>query len=563
MLASLHIKNVALITEADIEFTNGLNILSGETGAGKSVILDSINFVLGAKADKSMIRHGEDFCMVTCVFNNLPAEVKALLAEFDVEDSEELIIKRKFDNHGNGYIKLNGENFTATMLRKITACLVDVHGQSEHFSLLSKSKQLECIDLGANTQDILTELNKSLTELNEVKNQLNSLGGNPEERARKIDLLQYQINEIEKAGLKEGEYSELIQQKNKILNAEKLSTSLGGALSALNDENGATDCILKAEQALKNISDIDDNFAQILDRLRLSREEITDISECINDNLYDLDFDPESIDEIENRLEIYHTFFRKYGRDLTEINNFYEKAVVERDYLLNFDKTSAKLIEKMQSESKNCYDICLKLSTARKKYANKFTKAVLGKLSELGMGKAQFEIAFGDFPKYDHLINYSSFGLDKVEFMFSANAGEPVKPLSKIISGGEMSRFMLALKTQLSTGLGTYVFDEIDAGISGLTASIVAKQFAQIAKDRQIIAISHLPQITCMSDRSLLISKFEQEEKTYTQVKVLTEEQKVQEIIRLIGGSDKDEIAIKHANNMVKDANDYKKSIND
>ena len=262
MIASLNIKNVALITQADIEFCSGLNILSGETGAGKSVILDSINFVLGAKADKSMIRHGESYCMVTCVFCNYPAKVNEFLQEFDIESNDELIIKRKFDINGNGYIKLNGENVTATMLRKITSALVDVHGQSEHFSLLSKQNQLDCLDYGANTKSTLNEFLENHASLNSLKKQLESLGGDSESRNQRIDLLQYQINEIEKANLKKGEYELLLQRKNKLLNLEKLSNALGSAHLALTDENAALDCIYQAEHNLKTIQDIGEEYSQ-------------------------------------------------------------------------------------------------------------------------------------------------------------------------------------------------------------------------------------------------------------------------------------------------------------
>ncbi|MBR3863801.1 MAG: DNA repair protein RecN [Clostridia bacterium] len=560
MILSLNIKNVALISQADIEFTSGLNILSGETGSGKSVILDSINFVLGAKADKNMIRHGEDSCIVTCVFRDYPTKINDFLAEYDIEAGEEIIIKRKFDINGNGYIKLNGENVTATMLRKITSTLVDVHGQSEHFSLLSKQNQLDCIDYGAQTQSYLDELKLSLTTLNSFKKQLESLGGNAETRKQKIELLEYQINEIDKACLKEGEYEQLLERKNKLLNLEKLTTALSSAHSALNDENGAIDCLYSAEHSLKPIQEIDNEYAKLCERLNNLGEEINDISEEISSILYDLDID-DNIDDIEQRLDVYNSFFRKYGKSITEINEFYEKANTELNQLLNFDKTYADLLLNIQKCHKQTYEICLKLSNKRKNYATDFCSAVVNKLSELGMPKAQFIVDFGEFPSYSTEIAFNSYGLDKVEFLFSANAGEPVKPLSKIISGGEMSRFMLALKTQLTSGLGTYIFDEIDAGISGVTATTVAKQFAQISKERQVIAISHLPQIAAMSDRSLLIYKFENDGKTYTDVKLLSSDQKAQEITRLIGGSSIDEVAMKHATNMINESIEYKNSL--
>ena len=562
MIVSLQVKNVALISEAEINFCNGLNILSGETGAGKSVLLDSINFVLGAKADKTMIRYGEQYCLVTCVFNNLPNEVYDILSEYDIERSDEIIIKRKFDINGNGYIKLNGENVTATMLRKITSLLVDVHGQSEHFSLLNKSNQLECIDAGGNTFAILNELAQTVARLKQTEKQIDEIGGDPEARAARIDILNYQINEIENANLKEGEKEELQALKLKLNNLEKLSSALGGAYGALSNEGVVIDGLVFAEQSLKSVTEISDSYAQLFERIQAIRAEVSDISDAISDLSDDLSAgDFLNVDEIEQRLEIYHNFARKYGATISDINLYLQKVITERDNLLNFDQTTKQLFDARQKYRNEAYELCKNLSAARRKYAKCFSNAVTQKLEELGIQKAQFIIQFDDLPELCNVKTFNKTGLDKIEFLFSANAGEPVKSLSKIISGGEMSRFMLALKTQTIGGCATYIFDEIDAGISGITAGIVAKHFAQISKNRQIIAISHLPQIAAMSDLSLLIKKDECEGKTYTQVHQLTEQSKLNEIVRLIGGSECDETAIQHAEKMIENANAYKKSI--
>lgn len=561
MLVSLHLKNIALIDEAEIEFCSGINILSGETGAGKSVILDALNFVLGAKADRTMIRHGEDFCLASCTFSNYSPLINKVLEEFDIEASNELIIKRKFDLSGNGYIKLNGENVTATMLRKVTSLLVDVHGQSEHFLLLSKAKQLECIDSGAKLDSELDSLSKILAELNSKIKEFESLGGNPDERARRLDLLDYQINEIEKADLKEGEKEELLQNKILALNFEKLTTNLQAVYSAISNEGGAIDSLLTAQHNLKNICDLGDNYNQLLDRTLSVCDELEEISSTVDDILSNFDFDGLNIDEIEQRLEVYSNFARKYGTTYEDIINYLEKAKLEKDSLINFEKNSAELFKEIQTLKAKAYSKCEKISVLRKKFATDFAKRVTLKLAELGMPNAKFLVQFEDLPAIEEISSFSASGLDKIEFMFSANAGEPLKPLSKIISGGEMSRFMLALKTQLSVISSCYVFDEIDAGISGVAASIVAKQFAQIATEKQIIAISHLPQITAMSDRSILIAKEELKDKTHTNLKVLTTDEKVTEINRLIGAVANDEIASLHARKMIEEADNYKNSL--
>ncbi|MBE5764303.1 MAG: DNA repair protein RecN [Clostridiales bacterium] len=561
MLVSLHLKNIALIDEAEIEFCSGINILSGETGAGKSVILDALNFVLGAKADRTMIRHGEDFCLASCTFSNYSPLINKVLEEFDIEASNELIIKRKFDLSGNGYIKLNGENVTATMLRKVTSLLVDVHGQSEHFLLLSKAKQLECIDSGAKLDSELDSLSKILAELNSKIKEFESLGGNPDERARRLDLLDYQINEIEKADLKEGEKEELLQNKILALNFEKLTTNLQAVYSAISNEGGAIDSLLTVQHNLKSICDLGDNYNQLLDRTLSVCDELEEISSTVDDILSNFDFDGLNIDEIEQRLEVYSNFARKYGTSYENIINYLEKAKLEKDSLINFEKNSAELFKEIQTLKAKAYSKCEKLSVLRKKFATDFAKRVTLKLAELGMPNAKFLVQFEDLPAIEEISSFSASGLDKIEFMFSANAGEPLKPLSKIISGGEMSRFMLALKTQLSVISSCYVFDEIDAGISGVAASIVAKQFAQIATEKQIIAISHLPQITAMSDRSILIAKEEVKDKTHTNLKVLTADEKVTEINRLIGAVANDEIASLHARKMIEEADNYKNSL--
>lgn len=561
MLNQLTIKNVALIDSAEITFSDGLNILSGETGAGKSVILDSINFVLGAKADKSMIRYGEQFCLVEAYFTDLSDEVKAQLCDFDIEDSEGIIIKRKFDIAGNGYIKLNGENVTATMLKKITSLLVDVHGQSEHFILLSKSKQLECIDQSAGVENYKARLKNVCADIKELDEKLAKLGGNPDERARRIDILNYQINEIQAADLKEGEEAELLSLHERIRNAEKITNALSAVYQSLSDENGVSDSVILAEQAIRNVSGLDEKIDSFAERLNNLREEANDIGDCVKDYLDSFDFESVDPDEIEKRLEVYRNLKKKYGATLEDIEAFYRSAVNERDDLLKSDETIEQITNAKVKKIDEYYKICCELSTARKAYSTDFSVRVKEKLADLGMTHADFCVEYDELPSIGELTTYPSNGLDHIEFMFSANAGEPVKPLSKIISGGEMSRFMLALKTQTGSPCGTYVFDEIDAGISGVTASVVAKNFAQISMKKQIIAVSHLPQISSMSDKSFFIEKIETAGKTYTTVKALDAAQKVEEIIRLIGGSKTDEISIRHAENMISLATEYKEKL--
>lgn len=562
MLCRLSIKNVALISEAEIEFSEGLNVLSGETGSGKSVILDSLNFVLGAKADKSMIRYGEDFCLVSCTFKNYPQEIADVLAEYDIEDGDELIIKRKFSLSGGGYIKINGENVTAAMLKKITVNLVDVHGQSEHFSLLNKAKQLECIDSGAALSELKQKLADAVAEIKACDKELSAGGGSEEERAARLDMLEYRINEITAANIKEGEEEELRRNREKIMHAEKISAGLGGVFGSVTDDGGAVDMINSAVQSLKNIVSFDERYASLSDRLSALADELADAGECARDLFDDVsdvgELDP---DEIEKRLDVYKNFAKKYGSTVEEINKKLEEAEAEREDILTFDERYNAISEKREAARERAYKICRMLSEKRKEYAKGFCERVTEKLHQLAMPKAVFKIDFKPLPEFTRETSFSSVGLDEAEFVFSANAGEPVKPLSKIISGGEMSRFMLALKTQAQSACATYVFDEIDAGISGATAAVVAKNFAEIALTRQIIAISHLPSIAAMSDASLLISKNEKQDKTYTEVRPLSENEKAEEIVRLIGGDAGDETALAHAKHLISQADEFKRSL--
>lgn len=561
MLTNLTIKNVALISDAEIEFCDGLNVLSGETGAGKSVILDSLNFVLGAKADKTMIRYGEQFCLVSCTFIDYPKQVNDVLAEFDIEQCDQLIIRRKFDLNGNANIKVNGENVTVTMLKKITSYLVDVHGQSEHFSLLSKNRQLEVIDNGANCKNNLEEVKQFADEIKEIDKQLIALGGDPSERAKRLDLLKYQIDEINAAELKDGEEENLQQIKKRLLNFEKLSNALGSVSNAISGEGGVTDILISTEHSIKGIADLSDDYDVLLKRIVSAREEISDICETASDLLDSIDCECVDVDEIEQRLELYKSLKRKYGSNITEIYEYLDNASKEYENLLNFEENTQKLFIERQNLITKWYQSCIKLSEKRKQYCKNFCKRVTEKLCQLGMPNATFNVDCEPIPMKDSITTYSASGIDKIEFVFSANSGEPVKPLSKIISGGEMSRFMLALKTQTETVSSTYVFDEIDSGLSGITASLVAQNFAEIAKKHQIIAISHLPQITAMSDKSLYIEKIEQGGKTFTKVHSLLRDQKRNEILRLIGGKLDDETALKHAENMLLDAENYKKHV--
>lgn len=565
MLSKLIIKNVALIEEAEIAFGSGLNVLSGETGAGKSVILDSVNFVLGAKADRSMIRHGEAECFVKAEF--LLSEDSAAvqtLREMDIESDGDIIISRRFSENGKSAIKINGSAVTSAMLRRVTDSLVDVHGQSEHFFLLKEANQLKTLDavVGAPLYDLKAELAVLLKEKKEILKRMELLGGDEKERGRRLDVLDFQIKEIEAAALQDGEEEELLSRRNKIANMEKIIAALREAIALFSDDNGVLDCIRRTTHALNGISRLDEAYAALSEKTETLSAEAEDISETLSSFADDLYFDENEAETTENRLDVIRSMKRKYGANKAEIDAYLASIRSEYDLLSDCEGQYAVLTERLGKIDRKIYAVCEKMTGLRKEHGAAFCKRVTEELKTLNIANAQFCL---DFKPYDEscVDEATTNGMDGVCFLFSANAGEPMKPLGKIISGGEMSRFMLAIKTQLSdkNEISTYIFDEIDAGISGKTAKVVGEKLARIAKDTQIIAVSHLAQIAVMGDHEYLIEKKEENEKTLTHVYALQDEERVREIVRLLGGDEKDVFAEKHALELMKQATAYKASL--
>lgn len=559
MIQKISIKNFALIDNTEIEFNNGLNVLSGETGSGKSIIIDAINFALGAKADKSCIRFGSQECLVTVNFSVDNDEVKQVLNDFDIEFDDELIVKRKFTVDGKSSIKVNGETVTGGMLKKITSCLVDVHGQSEHYSLLDKENQLSVLDkyCGQELSDLKQRLVSPVTQMKKTLSELKRLSANSDGE-RRLDILKYQIEEIEKVDMRNGEEENLLEERKIIVNAEKIADSLGEAYSLLSGEDKGVDAIVSAGRRISQLLSFGDKYSQIYDGLENAISILNEQTYAVKDLLDGLDYSEQKADEIEKRLDAIRDLKRKYGGSYEAVQEFLKSAQREVEEIVN----STEIVEKLNSDKikleKELNEIYAEITNCRKKYALKFCKSVTDSLKTLAMQSATFEVSFTE--KQDSL---SLNGRDEIEFMFSANKGEPLKNMAKTISGGEMSRFMLALKSEISAinGISTYIFDEIDAGISGQVALTMAKKFAEIALHKQIIAISHLAIMTAMSDTSFLIYKFENETKTYSTIKALDYNGKINEIIRLVGGQNDSEIAKTHAENMIKQATDYKNSI--
>lgn len=561
MLRTLYLKNVALVDEAEIAFSEGLNVLSGETGAGKSVILDSIDFVLGAKADKGMIRSGQSECSVRAEFSCDPELLRPVLEELDLEESDTLLIVRRLNADGRSSLRVNGCPMTAAMLRKLTSRLVDVHGQSEHFFLLKEANQLRLLDQIAGTREAREKVGELLKERRALQEKLSSLGGDEGERERRADILRFQIEELENAALKEGEEEELLALRAKYQNAEKILGGLKTVRDAILSDGGAADAVNTAHRGLLSIVRYGD-YDALSERLENALAELEDIGETAESLAEALDIDEREAERVENRLDEIRSLKKKYGGSVEEALSFLARAREELSLLENSAEECEKLRARLENNSVLLYAACRKLTELRKAGAEGFTERVVGELRTLNIPSARFEIAFEPYSEED-LPRVNSDGLDRVRFLFSANAGEPPKELGKIISGGEMSRFMLAVKAQLSSlgSIGTYIFDEIDAGIGGKTARVVAEKFSAIARSTQIIAVSHLAQIAAFADREFLIEKQEAEGRTFSRIRLLGEEERREELVRLLGG-DRSESALRHADKLLESARAYKSETN-
>lgn len=562
MLCQLSIENIALIDKLSLELKDGLNILSGETGAGKSIIIDSLNFVLGERADKSLIRFGTDKASVEAVFEDYdtPA-VDAYLEDLGIEREDVLVLRRKMSVDGKNECRINGRISTLSTLKGLTELLVDIHGQHEHQSLLKSANHVTLLDkLGEKKIATLKEdVENDYKQYTYLKREFARFG-NSDERERKLDILNFQIGEIEKADVKDGEEDELLTARKRIRNMEKIISALEGAKNLLDgyDSQSVSASIKNSVALLNTISSYDESIEPITDRLDSCKVEITDISETLSDMLQKLDFDSRSADKIEERLELVRNILRKYGGSFESLQRFYEEAVKEAQMLSNATERVEELEKEIEKAAKELLVSAKNLSEERRKVADKFEKDITKELCDLGMGGSTFKV---DIQKSEDVDDISANGMDSVEFLISPNVGEPLKPLAKIISGGEMSRFMLAFKNILAgvDDIGTMVFDEIDTGISGNISQVVSEKMCNISRARQVIAVTHMPSLAAMADNHYLISKSTQNGKTLTHVDLLQDD--TDEVARLIGGNDYSIYAVPHAKEMKANAQRYKNSL--
>jgi DNA repair protein RecN (Recombination protein N) len=573
MLHSLHINNIALIKNLTIDFTIGLNILTGETGAGKSIIIDSLNFLLGARADKTLIKSGEAQSKVTGVFlvDSKKQFVKEFFEKLDIPLESEVIITRQMGLNKKSTTKVNGEFVTASMLKAFTPHLIDIHGQNEHQFLLDNTNQLTIIDnFGAKElRSYKQNYFKQFELLKEINFKIKALGGSEEDRTRQMDLLNYQINELEGAKLDAQEEIDLKERLKLMQNSEKLTKAVSDAHLNFESslEGNMIGKISSAITSLRSVEGLDTEIAKLTSRLDSIKLELDDATSELALLQNNYSFDEAEFERVDERIDYIKKLKRKYGSHEASIKStlaYLEKAK-ERLFAL---ESSYEALNKFKKQKRDVLISllisCTQLSEKRQAVARSLSGLIVSELCELGMKDAKLEVSFKFLPTLEELEDViTTGGVDVVEFMFSANLGEPVKALNKIISGGEMSRFMLAIKTITSKtdNIDTMVFDEIDSGISGKMAQAVSKKMAKISKNHQVLVVSHLPQIAAMADTHFYIEKTSNNFTTNTNVKQIDGESIVKEIARMLSGDVLTANSINNAKELKEVSNNYKNSL--
>lgn len=560
MLESLTIKNFAIIENTSLSFDLGFNVLIGQTGAGKSIILDALKFVLGDKPSKDNIRHNTNEMSVKAVFSNINSKVVDKLKDFDIDCEEGLIIfNRTFNIEGKSSCKINGETVTVSMLKQIGEMIFDMYGQNDGVSVLNVKNHIKMIDLykPEKLTKYKTQISDLLKQYKEVEKEISDIGGYGEDRERLLDLLAYQIKEIETANLQPNEDVDLEAQIKTLTNFEKISSALEQSYALIESDN-----LGQALSHLGNIKSFDDKLEDYHNRLNSSVIELEDIASSIKDYLSNMSYSEAELDALNTRLESIKLLKKKYGKTIEDVLSFLDKTKNQYDDILNSEEKLKVLNQKKTNLRNELYKVCLDLHNTRVVLSNEIEKKVEIELKELGMNNASFKV---NFEPLDDVMecNFTPNGIDKVEFMFSANMGEEKKSLAKTISGGEMSRFMLAIKSVLNASdeAQLLIFDEIDSGVSGEIGYKVGQKLCKLSKDYQILCITHLPQVTVLADKHIFISKSVEAGATKSMASYLDEKQLLSYITSLFG-SYESEAGLNHAKELLTLAQNYKASLN-
>lgn len=548
MLKTLEIENIAVIEKTTVDFSSGLNVLTGETGAGKSIVVDSINAILGERTSRELVRHGAENAYVSAYFEDISDNVKNVLNQlgFEAEEDNSLLITRKISVSGKSSCRVNGKNATVSMLKTIGAALVNIHGQHDSQELLNPDCQYKYIDMLFDDDTALMEYKASFKELIVVRRKLKTLTGDETDKERMLELLDYQIKELEDADIQIGEREKLSSRRDLINRSEAIAAAMNKTLSAINGDDEISglqsvlnDCCnsLSAFDETKDISEI---FADVNDRIETAKDGIEKLFSVI-------DYDPGELEQIEERLDLLYRFSNKYGSSEEEMLDFLAKAKEQRDSIVYSDKELEQLNADYDRLFEQTVDLAQKLSDKRKTTAKQFEKSVKAELAFLDMPKLEFVV---DFKKG----NLSSTGFDKVEFLISTNPGEPPKPLVKIASGGELSRIMLAIKNILSYNdtIGTLIFDEIDTGVSGRASQKIGLKLKAVSKNTQVICVTHSAQIASNADEHFLIQKDIDGDRTFTKVTPLDFEGRKKELARIMGGLEITDTLLRSAEELLK-----------
>lgn len=551
MLSNLYIENIAVIEKTSIDFKKGLNVMTGETGAGKSIVIDSINAVLGNRTSKELIRTGASSAFVSAEFTNLSEKAIAVIYEagFELEDGE-LLIQREISTTGKNKCRINGRPATVSTLKEIGVQLINIHGQHESYELMSPELHISYIDKLAGLESEIEAYQEVYKKYKKLSAELKKATVDESERERKIDLLKYQIDELEDADLRDGEYEELNEQKAVLQNSEKIIEAIMSSRALMNGDEESSGVLENLQEINSQLSDISEYMSEVEPINSRIESAIYELEDCLSEltGLTDLvDTDGGSLDSIEERLDLIYTLGKKYGSTIKEMLDFLDKAKKELDALMMYDENREALIKECDKAYKEAEKLAKALSEKRRATSSEFADKVCEEMAFLDMPNVKLVVV-------QEKCELNSLGCDNIEFLISTNPGEPPKPISKIASGGELSRMMLAVKNVLSDkdDIDTLIFDEVDTGISGSAAQKVGLKLREVSKSRQVLCVTHLAQIAAMGNSHFKISKSVRDEKTFTKVEELDHEGRKQELARIIGGTEMTKASLDYAEEMLR-----------
>ena len=547
MLSLLHIENIAVIEQADISFDRGFNVLTGETGAGKSIVIDTISAILGERAYRDMIRTGETKASVRAVFTDVPK--LSWFEENGVTYDEELVIHREIFLDGKNVCRVNGSLVSVSILRKLGIQLINIHGQHDSASLFDEENHLVFLDAFADNDALRQEYSEAFAQVLKLRREIDALTMDEGEKLRRMEMLRYQIAEIERANLQSGEDDALEDRRKLLQNAEKIADGMNDAVEQLygsEDTDGAASMLSMAERALARIAKFSDTISELHEKVADLMYQVQDAAELVRDARDDLSYSGDELEQIESRLDVIHKLRRKYGASCEDILAFLEQAKKELDEIEFADDHLARLKLKLEKAEATAWNAALRLRKNRQDTAKTMSVRILDELKQLDMPRVEFDCRFAE-------IEMASNGADSVAFYMTANAGEELKPLSKVASGGELARIMLAMKNVLAQRdqVSTLIFDEVDTGVSGRAAQKVAQKLRSVAEHKQVLCVTHLPQLAALAQTHLLIAKEERNGRTYTTVTPLDLEGRKQELARIIGGTHITETTLKSAEEML------------